>query len=178
MINFLKLIGIIPAPITWYCIKETLFILFFGISIIILFTKILNVNFPIKNVQQLFDNNLTNWEKRFYKSLFWKYPLWACVQQLVVVLIFVLLRKFMSDFNAVIVASALFVLMHFPNLFLGLAVFGMEQVLLNYFLIFRNIYFIALIHGVFGTLLCYLSPSILYTKFPTWYDYYKLYKKD
>jgi hypothetical protein len=176
--NFLKETGIIPPPITDYFIKESLLILFFGVALIIIFCKTINNNFPELSIRKLIKKEMNEWEKKFYKKLLWQYPLWGLFQQFFMILIFLFIRKFVSDFNAILITSAFFVLLHYPNLFLGLLVFGLEQMFLNHFLIFRNLYALAVFHGVFATLLLFLSPSVLYTKFYILSDYIKLYKND
>jgi len=176
--NFLKEVGIIPPPITNYFIKQSLSILFFGVVLIIIFCKTININFPEISIRRLIKKELNEWEKKFYKKLLWQYPIWGLVQQFFMVVIFIFIRRLVSDFNAILITSAFFVLLHYPNLFLGLLVFGLEQMFLNHFLIFRNLYALAFFHGVFATLLLFLSPSVLYTKFFILTDYIKLYRND
>jgi len=176
--EFLKEIGILPPPISDSFIKESLLILFVGVGIIVLFCRTININYPKISIRNLIKKDKSEWERKFYKKLVWQYPIWGFIQQFFMVLFFVFIRRFVNDFNAVLITSSLFVVLHYPNLFLGLLVFGMEQMLLNHFLIYRNLYVLGIFHGFFATLLLFLSPSVLYTKFYILTDYIKLYKKD
>ncbi|MCR4421451.1 MAG: hypothetical protein NUV32_03120 [Exilispira sp.] len=176
--NFLKETGIVPPPITHYFIRESLFILIIGIILIIIFCKTININFPEISIRRLIKREMDEWEKKFYRKLLWQYPIWGFVQQFFMVVIFVFIRKLVSDYNAVLITSAIFVVLHYPNLFLGLLVFGLEQMFLNHFMIFRNLYALGIFHGVFATLLLFFSPSVLYTKFYILTDYIKLYRNE
>jgi len=177
--DFIKWIGIIPA---WngvfpfiVSILQLLIICLLGFFIIYLFCKVLKKE--TISIVELFDSNVTDWEKKFINKLLWKYPLWGFVQQLVIITIFFFLQRMISSqWICITIAAIIFAGLHFPNLFLALATFGMEQMLLNYFLINHNLYFIGFIHGFLGTTLLFFSPSVIYTRFSTWKNYWELYR--
>lgn len=178
-LEFLKGIGLIPffgGVIPFLISILQLFMLcFFGFIIFYLICKTINKKFNF-SFNEILNKDITNWEKTFLSKLFWKYPLWGFVQQLIILIIFYFLRRVFSDWIAIIIASFIFAGLHFPNLFLFLATYGLEQTLLAYFLHCYNLYFIAFIHGFLGTVLMYFAPSVLYTRFSTWKNYWELYK--
>lgn len=176
-LNFLKWIGIIPEFNNLLLSLIQMFIIC-GVGFIFIYLICEQINNKILKIKDLVDKEVTEYEKKFLKKLFLKYPLWGFVQQLIMVIIFYYVRKlFNSDWISITVTSLIFVLFHFPNLYLSLAVFGLEQLLLNYFLLYHNLYFISFIHGFLGTALLYFSPSIVYTRFTIFKNYWELYKE-
>jgi len=183
MSNFMKFlygIGIIPS---WpglvpflISLGQALLICLLGFIIIYFICKTLNKS--LFNLTELLDKDFTTWEKSFLKRLLWKYPLWGLVQQIAVLTIFYFAGKvFTPQWMLIIICSLIFACFHFPNIYLFLATFGMEQMLLYFFISNPNIYLIGFIHGFLGTCLMYFSPPLVYTKFLTWDNYLKLYKK-
>jgi len=175
---FLKGIGLIPVYLT---ITQVFISIFIALSICILGFFIIyfickKLNKSLIKLNELVDKNVTEWEKKFLKKLFWKYPLWGFVQQIVILIIFYFLRKIFNDSIAIVIASSIFGLLHYPNLFLFLATFGIEQMFLTFFTYFPNAYLLGFMHGFLGTTLLYFSPSLLYTKFTVWKNYWELYK--
>ncbi len=176
--KFLNDVGIIPnlsLSQTLYSVCYMFLICLIGIFAIYFINKKINKN--LISLNDLFDENFTSWEKNFLKRFFVQYPLWGFVQQLAIVVIFYFLRKVFNLNVSIIIASFIFSAFHFPNLFLCLAVFGFEQVLLYYFSQYNVLYFLGFIHGVLGTSLMYFSPRILFTNFSVWKKYEELYKK-
>lgn len=176
MLNFLKWIGIIPQFNNLFVsMFQMIVICLLGIFSIYFTCKKINKN--LQDIEKFVDKEVTNWEKNFLKKLLWKYPLWGFIQQLVMIIIFYFIKKIIvTDWIAIAITSLIFAGLHYPNIYLGLAVFGMEQLLLNYLLLYHNLYFIGFIHGFLGTSLLYFSPSIIYTRFSTWKNYWELYK--
>ncbi len=183
MATFLKYlhgVGIIPAwaGIVPFLISLSEMLLFCVIGFIIIYFICKTLNKSLIDLNKLLDSEYTAWEKNFVNKLLWKYPLWGFVQQLAIITLFYFMNKIWAQqWLVIIVCSLIFGLLHFPNLYLFLATFGLEQMLLHYFVIYQNIYMVAFIHGFLGTCLMYFSPSIIYTKFSTWKNYWELYRK-
>lgn len=178
LVDFLKMIGIIPKwtgilPFA-LSIGGTVIICMIGFGLIYLICRAINKQ--IYDIKNLLDNEYNTWEKNFLAKLLWKYPLWGFVQQLIIIIVYVFLRKIFIDWVAISIASLIFASLHYPNLFLFLATFGIEQLILNFFNFHGNLYINGFIHGFLGTTLLYFSPPILFTKFSTWKNYWELYK--
>jgi len=176
--NFLNSIGIIPTLNFAQTIEAIVFMLLIciiGFFAIYFINKKINKN--LISLNDLFDENFTSWEKNFFKRFFVQYPLWGFVQQLAIVIIFYFLRKVLNINIAIIISSFIFAAFHYPNLFLCLATFGIEQVLLYYFTQYNVLYFLGIMHGILGTSLMYFSPRIIFTNFAVWKKYEELYKK-
>ena len=176
--NFLNSIGIIPTLNFAQTIEAIVFMLLIciiGFFAIYFINKKINKNLYV--LKKIFDEDFTSWEKSFLKRFFVQYPLWGFVQQLAIVIIFYFLRKVLNINIAIIISSFIFAAFHYPNLFLCLATFGIEQVLLYYFTQYNVLYFLGIMHGILGTSLMYFSPRIIFTNFAVWKKYEELYKK-
>jgi len=139
-------------------------------SFILIITGLINWGKP--EIQLDFKISLK--EKKLYGMMFVLYPLWGLVQQFAILFFYYFLCVVFpnSPYNLFIGAS-LFMLLHFPNIFLMFFAFGIELLFMNYYIRTGNIIMIAFIHGILGTILKTFYPKKISTSFNIFYAYWK-----
>jgi len=121
------------------------------------------------------DHKLDPPEEDFLKSAFITYPISAAIQQLVILILFHILRNFMPLQYAIIVTSFIFMSAHFPNVVLMFAVLGMEMILLTLFSMSNIFFFFMMIltHALLASCLLKFFGEDLHHGFRVLWDWWK-----
>jgi len=106
----------------------------------------------------------TNKEKSMLKAFF-TYPIWALIQQIIVITVFLILIKFLNPIICIVITSVLFGMVHIRNKPLAVSCLIMESILLTLFYFHKNIYILAISHGWIATCGLYMLPSSLHNNF-------------
>jgi uncharacterized protein len=107
--------------------------------------------------------------------IFFLYPIWGVFQQyLMLGLVAENLtnhkRVNLNKFSLMLVTSALFSMIHFPDYFLMIYVFGLETVFFIIWSKWKNLWAIGLVHGWIGTfLLFFVSGRDLWSELFAWF---------
>jgi hypothetical protein len=154
MLNFLSKMGLLNFDIGWEFLIYT-----FAISALLIFTS-----------KQFQDNSWIEKDegkvKKLIESALVIYLLWALLQQFLVLLVYnYILVNFFPSLYCIAIASFIFTCLHYPNVFLMLAVLALEPLNLMYFNFYHNIYVLALNHSILANVLYYFYPSSLHKDF-------------
>lgn len=107
--------------------------------------------------------------------IFFLYPIWGVFQQYIMLGLFAdnltnFKRVNLGNFTLLIITSVVFSLIHFPDYFLMIYVFGLEACFFIVWTRFKNIWAIGLVHGWIGTfLLFFISGRDLWAELFEWF---------
>jgi uncharacterized membrane protein len=120
-------------------------------------------------------------KEALYYSEFWQYLLWALIQQIIVIIVYWVLFYYVTPdkLYCVAIAAMIMGLIHFPNLVLLFAVFGMEYFLLSMFSKFGIVYlpFMVFTHAFLASALLKFYPEAVTKGFRVLWSFWKVYKK-
>ena len=114
-------------------------------------------------------------EKDFFVTAFLHYPVWAAIQQALILGVFWLVRKVLPLEYAIIFTAFAFTFLHYPNLILMFAVGMMEMILLTIYSI-SNIWFffaMAVTHAFLATCLLKMFQQDVTHGFRVMVDWFK-----
>lgn len=124
-----------------------------------------------------FDGHLSEEEKKFLFSAFWTYLISAFIQQAAIIILFQLLITIIPLNLAIIGSALIFMLLHYPNIVLSYAVFGMELFLLILLTLTGPIIIPGMIftHSLLATCLLFMFPEEVHKNFQVWFGFFKRY---
>jgi membrane protease YdiL (CAAX protease family) len=164
---------VIKSPILWlvmiipnyavYLIFSNTIALILNILLILFSTLIIYIISLYKYSTDInvLDGFNTDKEKLLLKAFF-TYPLWALIQQIIVIIVFLILSKYINPVFSILITSILFGMVHIRNKPLAISCFILEILLLTLYYFHKNIYILAITHGWIASCGLYMLPNSLH----------------
>lgn len=148
-----------------------------GSNIILFFVMLIASRYYQSEIIIDIDGKLSKKEAKFLKSAFWDYLISAWIQQTIIIIGFSLIKDLIPLNIAIISAAFIFMLLHFPNMVLSFAVFGMELFLLILYTLAGPIIIPGMIftHSLLATCLLFMFPEEVHYNFQVWFGFFKRY---